>query len=125
VKFLIDECLHASLVAVAHSMGHIAAHVNHRGLGGLEDWQLMRVIREEEYVFVTNNRADFLELYKKESLHTGLIVIVPNVSPPQQHELFVAVLEHIGTRHLTNTVVEVRFVNAGTLTSEYELPSTE
>jgi predicted nuclease of predicted toxin-antitoxin system len=60
VKLLIDECLHTSLVSVAHSAGHSADHVSHRGLGGLKDWQLMRVIREQEYTFVTNNRSAFL-----------------------------------------------------------------
>ena len=49
MKLLIDECLHTSLVSVAHSAGHTADHVSHRGLGGLKDWQLMRVIREQEY----------------------------------------------------------------------------
>jgi predicted nuclease of predicted toxin-antitoxin system len=90
--------------------GHSAGHVSHRGLGGLKDWQLMRVIREEEYAFVTNNRSDFLDLHGKEPLQAGVIVIVPNVIPTQQQELFAAALKHIGTRDLTNTVVEVRFV---------------
>lgn len=83
MKLLMDECLHTSLVSVAHSADHSADHVSHRGLGGLKDWQLMRVIREQEYTFVTNNRSDFLSLHGKESLHAGVIVIVPNVIPSQ------------------------------------------
>jgi predicted nuclease of predicted toxin-antitoxin system len=110
VKPLIDESLHTSLVSGAHSAGHSADHVSHRGLGGLKDWQLMRVIREQEYTFVTNNRSDFLSLHGKKPLHAGVIVIVPNVVLLQQQELFTAALKHIGTRDLTNTVVEVRFV---------------
>ena len=125
MKLLIDECLHTSLVTVAHSAGHSADHVSHRGLNGLKDWQLIRVIREEEYAFVTNNRSDFLDLFGNESLHAGLIVFLPNVAPPQQHQLFVAALEHIGTRDLTNTVIEVRFVNGSPQASEYELPWSE
>ena len=82
----------------------------------------MRVIREEEYTFVTNNRSDFLDLHGKEPLHAGIIVIVPNVIPSQQRELFAAALRHIGARDLTNTVVEVRFVRGGVQCSEYELP---
>lgn len=73
MKLLIDECLHTSLVTAAHSAGHSADHVSHRGLGGLKDWQLMRVIREQEYTFVTNNRSDFLDLHAKERLHAGVI----------------------------------------------------
>jgi len=122
VKLLIDECLHTSLVTVAHSAGHSADHVSHRGLGGLKDWQLMRVIREQEYTFVTNNRSDFLDLHGKEALHAGVIVIVPNVVPLQQQELFAAALKHIGTRDLTNTLVEVQFVEGNIQCLEYELP---
>ena len=71
MKLLIDECLHTSLVEIAHSAGHAAEHVAHRGLGGLKDWQLMQVVREQEYTFVANNRSDFLYLRGKEPLHAG------------------------------------------------------
>lgn len=125
MKLLIDECLHTSLVTVAHSAGHSAHHVSHCGLGGLKDWQLMRVIREQEYTFVTNNRSDFLDLHGREPLHPGVIVIVPNVIPLQQRELFAAALKHIGTRDLTNTVVEVRFLENDIQCWEYELPRPE
>lgn len=125
MKLLIDGCLHTSLITAAHSAGHTADHVNYRGLTGFEDWELMQVIRDEDYVFVTNNRSDFLELYAGEPLHSGLIVIVPNVAPPQQRQLFVAALEYIGARDLTNTGVEVRFVEGGILASEHELPPSE
>jgi predicted nuclease of predicted toxin-antitoxin system len=125
VKLLIDECLHTSLVTLAHSAGHSADHVSHRGLGGLKDWQLMRVIRDQEYTFVTNNRADFVDLHGKEPLHAGVIVIVPNVVPLKQRELFSAALRHIGARDLTNTVVEVRFLEDDIRCSEYELSHSE
>jgi hypothetical protein len=32
MRFLIDECLHESLVGVAHAAGYEATHVNHLGL---------------------------------------------------------------------------------------------
>lgn len=84
----------------------------------------MRVIREQEYSLVTNNRSDFLNLHGREPLHAGVIVIVPNVVP-LQHELFAAALKHIGTRDLTNTILEVRFVKNDIQCSEYELPRPE
>jgi len=34
MKFLIDECLHTSLVTVAHETGHVCDHVNFLSLGG-------------------------------------------------------------------------------------------
>ena len=103
VKLLIDECLHTSLVEVAHAAGHVADHVNYLGLGSSKDWQLMATIRAQDYTFVTNNRSDFLVLHGQEALHAGVIIIVPNVTPVRQRELFTAALKHIGTRDLTNT----------------------
>lgn len=81
-KLLVDECLHLSLVGLARAAGHVADHVNYLGLGGYKDWKVMAFILERDYTFVTNNRSDFLGLYNKESLHAGLIIIVPNVTPP-------------------------------------------
>jgi predicted nuclease of predicted toxin-antitoxin system len=80
VKLLIDECLHTSLVELAHAAGHVADHVNYRGLGSSKDWQLMAVIREQGYTFVTNNRSDFLALHGREPVHAGVIIIVPSVT---------------------------------------------
>src|ERR1700742_1715803 len=107
VKFRIDECLHVSLVAVAHSAGYAADHVSHRGLRSFKDWQLMQAILEHEYVFVTNDRADFLKLYAQEPLHPGLILLIPCVSPVLQCKLFEAALARAKAMHMTNTVVEV------------------
>jgi len=123
VKLLIDECLHTSLRDIAHAAGHIADHVNYLGLGGLKDWELMSRILENDYTFVTNNRSDFLDLHGQEVLHPGVIIIVPNVTTPDlQQELFRAVLKHIGTRDLTNTVVEVKYARSRIECSEYVLP---
>lgn len=77
MKFLIDECLHTSLVAVAQERGHDCFHVNWLGLSGETDWDLMPRIVEEDFTFVTNNARDFRKLYAKEELHAGLVIIVP------------------------------------------------
>jgi hypothetical protein len=113
-------------VQVAHAAGYAADHVNYLSLGGLKDWQLLPVIREREFTFVTNNGADFLALLGKEPLHPGIIIIVPNVTPVLQRELFKAALDHIGVRDLTNSVVEVKYLGDRIVCSEYPLPeSTE
>ena len=62
MKFSIDECLHTSRVQVAHAAGYAADHVNYLSLGGLKDWQLLSVVREREFPFVTNNGPDFVAL---------------------------------------------------------------
>lgn len=63
MRFLIDECLHTSLVAVATDRGHEASHVVWLGLGGTADWDLMPRILDDDFCFVTNNAADFRRLY--------------------------------------------------------------
>jgi predicted nuclease of predicted toxin-antitoxin system len=122
VKLLIDECMHTSLVELAHAAGHLAHHVNYLGLGSSKDWPLMATIRAQDYSFVTNNRSDFLTLHGQEPLHPGVIIIVPSVAPHRQRELFSAALKHIGLRDLTNTVVEVKYAGNQIVCSEYALP---
>src|SRR5262245_41718896 len=102
MRFLIDECLHTSLVAVAHGAGHLCDPVNFIGMNGLKDWQLMHTIRAGDYAFVTNNAVDFTALYRHEHLHAGLVIIIPNATPARQRDLFTAVLAHIEGRDLIN-----------------------
>ena len=61
MRFLVDECLHESLVGVAHATGFEATHVNHLGLSGRPDCALAERIIKDEFTFVTNNRVDFIQ----------------------------------------------------------------
>ncbi len=124
MKFLIDECLHTSMVALAHDAGHLCDHVNFLGLGSYKDWQLMTTIHTKDYTFVTNNGSDFIKLYAQEELHAGLVIIIPNVPPPLQRDLFRAALSHIGERDLTNAVVEVDLVGSVATCREYVYPNS-
>lgn len=123
MKFLIDECLHTSLIGLAHDAGHVCDHVNFLGLGGQKDWQLMAKIRDGDYTFVTNNRFDFSALYAQHELHAGLVIIIPNVTPSRQRDLFRAALSHIGTRDLTNAILEVDLVGTSAACHEYPYPN--
>src|SRR5215475_4437240 len=107
MRFLIDECLHESLVGVAHGTGFEASHVNHLGLSGEPDWELADRIVKDEFTFVTNNRFDFIRLFGKMELHAGLIVIVPNVVPSIQRALFQAAILYLAGRELINSAIEV------------------
>jgi predicted nuclease of predicted toxin-antitoxin system len=122
MKFLIDECLHTSIVTLAHEAGHLCDHVNFLGLGGQKDWQLMAKIRGEDYTFVTNNRGDFSALYAKEEAHAGLVIIVPNVTPSRQRDLFQAALSHIGAGGLWNAILEVHVAGRTITCHEYPYP---
>lgn len=123
MRFLIDECLHESLVGVAHRRGFEATHVNHIGLCGKPDWGLTERIIEDEFTFVTNNRVDFIRLFGKMELHGGLIVIVPNVVPAVQRALFEAAILYLDGKELINSVVEVSLENNAVTCIEYQLPA--
>ena len=71
MRFLIDECLHESLVGVAHGAGFEATHVNHLGLSGKPDWELPDRIVKDEFTFVTNNRVDFIRLFRNNGITEG------------------------------------------------------
>jgi predicted nuclease of predicted toxin-antitoxin system len=123
VKFLIDECLHTSLVEVAVERGHEATHVNYRGLSGVQDWSLMAPIREGEFTFVTNNAKDFRRLYALEDIHAGLMILIPNVPPDEQRVLFDAALDALGGGvGLINEALEVGMVEGEIQITRYELP---
>ena len=72
MRLLIDECLHESLVGLAHAADFEATHVNHLGLSGQPDWALAERIIKDEFTFVTNNRVDFIQLFGKMELHPAL-----------------------------------------------------
>jgi predicted nuclease of predicted toxin-antitoxin system len=103
MRLLIDECLHESLVGLAHALGIDATHVNHLALSGQPDWVLAQRIVKDEFTFVTNNRADFIVLLGQIDLHPGLIVLVPNVAPVLQRALLRAALQYSAQRDLLNT----------------------
>jgi len=104
--FLIDECLTQDLVAVAHVRGHFATHVVFRNLQGTADEDLIPVIIDENFVFVTNNGKDFLALYADKALHPGLIIILPGgLKKDVQRRLFEKVLDVI--EHLPDIINKV------------------
>jgi predicted nuclease of predicted toxin-antitoxin system len=122
VRFLIDECLHTSLTDVASKGGHEAHHVTRRGLSGFKDHQLREVVLREEFVFVTNNARDFRKLMGESELHAGLIVILPNVTPALQGELFQRALVEVSKLpDMMNKVVEIDSDHVRV----YELPKLE
>ncbi len=123
MRFLIDECLHESLVGVAHDAGFEATHVNHLGLSGQPDWALAERIINDEFSFVTNNRVDFLRLFGDMELHPGLIVLVPNLVPALQRALFEAAIRYLAGRDLVNIVIEVTLDGKVVRCVEYQLPT--
>ena len=122
MRFLIDECLHESLVSLAHSAGFEATHVNHLALSGQADWALAERIVRDEFTFVTNNRVDFIQLFGKMELHPGLVVLVPNVVPALQQALFGAAIQSLAGGDLVDSVIEVSLEGKTVSCVKYRLP---
>lgn len=123
MNFLIDECLHTSLVAVAMERGHEATHVNFRGLSGAKDWNLMAPIRDGGFTLVTNNAKDFRRLYARQEIHAGLVILIPHVPPKLQRVLFDAALDDLkDDESLINEALEIGLVEGEIQISRYEYP---
>jgi predicted nuclease of predicted toxin-antitoxin system len=49
-RFLVDENLSVLLPQTAHARGYAATHVNFHGLHRSKDWDILRVIAEEDWM---------------------------------------------------------------------------
>ncbi len=108
MRILIDECLHTSLTEVANEAGYEAHHVVYRGWAGLKDYERRAIVLREEFVFATNNGRHFRELLEQVDLHPDLVIIIPNVKPRIQRDLFRLALERIKPLpNMVNKVVEL------------------
>jgi hypothetical protein len=92
------------------------------GLGSSKDQELVKFSVERDHTSVTNNRSDFLALYRRTPLHAGLVIIVPNVKPAFQRQLFERALGLVSERDLVNTVIEVAYSDEQIECRQYPLP---
>lgn len=80
-------------------------------------------IVEEDFTFVTNNARDFRKLYAKEQLHAGLVIIVPQVLPELQRQLFSLTLQElVEGGEIVNEVIEVSLDGDEVVLTRYSLP---
>jgi hypothetical protein len=107
------------LVAEAHARGYDASHINFMALLGFSDRALLPQIVGGDFAFVTNNRRDFLRLYKHVEVHGGLLIIVRSTGVYGQIRLFPRALDAIEARQLdmVNQLVEVDGDGAVTFSS--------
>jgi predicted nuclease of predicted toxin-antitoxin system len=95
VKLWIDECLSPTLVARANRRGYWATCNRDRDLLGVTDKALHELVIDEEAVFVTNDEADFVALYRRVDLHTGLLILPQTNRREAVWLLFDAALDYI------------------------------
>lgn len=123
-RFLIDENLSVALSDAAHAAGFEAMHVVHLGLASERDWDLLTLVRDGDWVLVTNNAVEFHRRYARLAIHAGVVFIRPSVRRAQQLELFGAALADIAAEpDIINTVVDVDYDNEDRiLVRRYALP---
>jgi len=124
LRFLIDENLSPALVEPARERGFEAMHVNHLGLRTETDWDLLKVVAEQDWVLVTNNAIEFRGRYRTIELHPGVIFLLPAVRRPEQVRLFEAALEHAKAHSdMINRALDVGFDPHGAaIVVSYDLP---
>jgi len=124
-KLLIDECLSPELALMARERGHHeASHVVWMGKAGWKDWELRRILLEQDWVLVTWNCKDFRGPRDKPGstgqladvpLHAGLICLngPMGMDIVLARTLFGEALDELQRdADMTNQVLEVNFDEA-------------
>jgi predicted nuclease of predicted toxin-antitoxin system len=112
VKLLIDENLSPELVARCTQRGVYAVAVAHVGLSGSKDRAVWHYALENDFVVVTANTRDFMNLLDVE-LHPGVIMLREgSLSRDEQWNRLELALDHIlknadPAGFMINRVVEV------------------
>jgi hypothetical protein len=140
MKFLVDECLSPELVHLAHERGHgESSRVLWIGKAGAKDWELMPLIQDGDWTFVTRNSYDFRGpahtpgtkgLYGKTDLHAGLVCLngPAGLDLDMQLELFCVALDELaGGDDLVNQALEITLEDdvSDIVVRRYELPVSE
>jgi predicted nuclease of predicted toxin-antitoxin system len=98
------------LPETAHARGYEATHVNYYGLHQSKDWDILRVVAQEDWILVTNNAIEFRSRYQRLQVHPGVIFLLPTVPRAQQIELFSAALDVIEhSLDMVNTALDVGY----------------
>lgn len=121
-RFFVDENLSVRLPETAHLRGYEATHINHYGLRQSKDWDILKIVAEEDWILVTNNAFEFRGRYQKLEVHPGVVFLIPTVSRLQQIELFAAALDAIDqSPDMMNTALDVTYARDHIRVDRYAL----
>jgi predicted nuclease of predicted toxin-antitoxin system len=122
-RFLVDENLSVLLPEIAHARGYEATHINHYGLRKSKDWEILKIVTEEDWILVTNNAFEFRGRYRRLEVHPGVVFLMLNTPRLQQIELFSAALDVVTEfPDMVNTALDVTYAGEHIRVSRYALP---
>jgi predicted nuclease of predicted toxin-antitoxin system len=122
-RFLVDENLSVLLPQTAHARGYEAIHIIHYGLRQAKDWDILKIVVEEDWILVTNNAFEFRGRYQNLEVHPGVVFLLPAVPRLQQIELFSAALDVINrSPDMLNTALDVTYAGSDIQVNRYVLP---
>ncbi len=122
-RFLVDENLSVLLPETAHARGYEATHINHYGLHQSKDWDILKVVEEEDWTLVTNNAIEFRGRFQRIEVHPGVVFLLPAVPRVLQIELFSAALAVIDeSSDMVNTALDVTYSENHIRVNRYALP---
>jgi predicted nuclease of predicted toxin-antitoxin system len=122
-RFLVDENLSIRLPEIAHVRGFEATHVNHHGLHTAKDWDILKVIEDEDWVLVTNNVLEFRGRFRRLDFHPGVVYLLPSVPRQKQIDLFAAALNVIAQfPEMMNVEIDVDYADGRIRVDRYVLP---
>jgi predicted nuclease of predicted toxin-antitoxin system len=129
VRLWFDEDLSPTLVRVAHELGFEGTCNRDRGVLGISDATLRKLVQREKFVLVTDNASDFRPMYVRDDVHPGLIVVPAGHGRARQQTLTRDVITWVANAalqsdqdaadYMLNRLVEID--QHGSVTS-YELP---
>lgn len=122
-RFLVDENLSVLLPETAHLRGYEATHINHYGLRQWKDWDILKIVTEEDWILVTNNAFEFRGRYQKLEIHPGVVFLIPTVPRLQQIELFAAALDAVEqSPDMVNIALDITYAGDRIRVNRYALP---
>ncbi len=114
VRLLLDEHISPTLVTRLAQLGVYAQSVPHVGLTGRTDAEVWAFALEHDFIVVTSNARDFIELLDVE-IHPGLIILRESgLSRTEQWARLEPVVRHVLEKpdqdYLVNKVIEIEGV---------------
>ena len=117
--------LSPDLVTAARARGYETMAVRDFGLLSARDWEILRLVEQNDWTLVTNNTGEFRRRYRRHvALHAGVVFLHGVAGLAAQVDAFEAALDDIELNpDVTNTEVLVEYLGPERYqVSRFDLP---